>query len=79
MNDNEIYKKLSEVFFDVFDDESILLTPELTAKDIDEWDSLGHIRLIVSVEKFFSVKFTASEVGALKNVGEFVNLIKSKL
>jgi acyl carrier protein len=75
----EIYNQLTEVFQEIFDDENIVLKPEMTARDIDEWDSLSHIRLVVCVEKTFKVKFSASEVGTLKNVGEFVQLIKSKL
>jgi acyl carrier protein len=78
MDNPLIYSKLTTVFHDVFDDESIQLTPELTAEDVDSWDSLQHIRLIVSAEKAFAVKFSAAEVGLLKNVGDFVALIKSK-
>jgi acyl carrier protein len=72
------YDSLTQVFHDVFDDENIVVTPQLTADDIDEWDSLAHIRLVVAVEKKFSMKFSAAEVGRLKNVGEFVSLIESK-
>jgi len=63
----------------VFDDESIVVTPQLTADDVDEWDSLSHIRLVLAIEKKFGLKFSAAEVGRLKNVGEFVALIRSKL
>jgi len=72
------YEKLTQVFQHVFDDDSIVVTPELTAKDVDEWDSLGHMRLILAVEEAFRTKFSAAEVGRLKNVGEFVALIESK-
>jgi acyl carrier protein len=54
------------------------VTPELSAKDIDEWDSLSHIRLVVSIERSFHLKFSAAEIGELKNVGEFVDLIEMK-
>jgi len=70
---------LNEIFVDVFDDDSLVLKPEITADDVDGWDSLSHIRLVISVEKAFGLKFSASEVGKLKNVGEFVDLIKAKL
>ncbi|WP_367849539.1 acyl carrier protein [Rhodoferax sp. WC2427] len=73
-----IYAKLTAIFHDVFDDESIKVTPELTADDVDEWDSLAHIRLVLAIEKKFGLKFSAAEVGRLKNVGEFVALIQSK-
>ena len=75
---NPQYAKLTEVFHDVFDDDSIVVTPELTANDVEEWDSLSHIRLVVAVEKTFGLKFSAAEVGRLKNVGEFMSLIQSK-
>jgi acyl carrier protein len=79
MEEAQIYERLSGIFTDVFGDDTLKLTPQLTADDVDEWDSLTHIRLVISVEKAFGVKFSASEIGALKNVGEFVQLINSKL
>jgi acyl carrier protein len=78
MSTDPIYTKLTDIFHDVFDDDSIVVTPELTADDVDEWDSLSHIRLVLAVEKKFGLKFSAAEVGRLKNVGEFVSLIQSK-
>ncbi|MDB5799935.1 MAG: acyl carrier protein [Rhodocyclales bacterium] len=78
MDNQAIYDRLTEIFHDVFDDDSIVVTPELTASDIDEWDSLTHIRLVVSIERSFHLKFSAAEVGRLKNVGEFVELIRMK-
>jgi acyl carrier protein len=73
------YERLTKIFHDVFDDDELVVTPELSAKDVDEWDSLSHLRLVLSVEKSFGVKFSASEIARLKNVGEFVSLIHSKL
>lgn len=73
-----IYAQLTGLFQDVFDDEAIVVRPELTADDVDEWDSLAHIRLVLAIEKKFGLKFSAAEVGRLKNVGEFVSLIQSK-
>jgi acyl carrier protein len=78
MDSVAIYEKLTDVFHNVFDDNSFALSPELTASDIEDWDSLTHIRLVLSVERAFGVKFSAAEVGSLKNVGEFVSLIQSK-
>lgn len=72
-------EKLQEVFRDVFDDEDIELYPETTADDIDAWDSLTHVQLIVAVEKAFGLKFSTVEVMKLKNVGEFIALIDKKL
>jgi acyl carrier protein len=78
LDEAQIYAKLSEVFADVFDDESINMTPELSAEDVDGWDSLTHIRLILTVEKAFKVKFSTSEIGKLERVGDLVALIKLK-
>jgi acyl carrier protein len=79
MQSEEIYQQLSGIFADVFDDDAIVLKPAMTADDVDGWDSLTHIRLIISVEKAFKIKFSTAEVGKLKNVGEFVDLIASKV
>ena len=78
MDEPEIYARLSEIFHDLFDDDSIAVTPELSAKDVDGWDSLTHIRLILTIEKAFKIKFTTSEIGKLENVGELVTLIKAR-
>jgi acyl carrier protein len=78
MTTDAIYAKLTDIFHDVFDDEDIVVTPQLTASEVDEWDSLTHIRLVLAVEKKFGLRFSAAEVGRLKNVGEFVSLIQSR-
>lgn len=75
----QIYAKLAEIFRDIFDDDRLQVTPELTAADVEEWDSLNHIRLVVSIERAFGMSFSAAQVGRLKNVGEFAELIVSKL
>ena len=74
----EVYSKLTGVFRDVFDEDDLALTPQTTADDVDGWDSLSHIRLVLAVSKAFGVKFSASEIGSLKNVGEFADLIERK-
>lgn len=79
MATTEIYDMLTSIFRDLFDDEQILLAPETNADDIDEWDSLNHIRLMIEVQKAFGVKFSASEIGKLKDVGSLVELIQKKL
>ena len=78
MDEPEIYARLTEVFHDVFDEDSLKVTPELSAKDVDGWDSLTHIRLILTVEKKLKVKFTTAEIGRLGNVGDLATLIKAK-
>jgi acyl carrier protein len=76
--DDEIYAKMTEIFRDVFDDEAIKVTPDLTASDVPEWDSLSHIRLVLAVQKAFQTKFSAAQTANLKNVGEFVALIRAR-
>ena len=78
MDEPQIYARLVEIFQDVFDEDSIKLTPELSAKDVDGWDSLTHIRLILTIEKAFKIKFSTSEIGKLENVGDLVALIKAR-
>jgi acyl carrier protein len=78
MNEQQIYERLTTIFDDVFDTDSLILTPDLTAKDVDGWDSLAHIRLIVTIEKAFKIKFSASEIGRLENVGDLAALIQSR-
>ncbi|MCC8935231.1 MULTISPECIES: acyl carrier protein [Bradyrhizobium] len=78
MQKTEVYSKLTAVFQDVFDEDDLALTPQTTADDVDGWDSLSHIRLVLAVSKAFGVKFSASEIGNLKNVGEFADLIEKK-
>lgn len=79
MENAEIYQRLNGIFRDVFQEDDIVVRPDLTASDVDEWDSLSHIRLVLTVEKAFNIKFSASEIGNLKNVGEFVQVIQAKL
>jgi acyl carrier protein len=78
LEEGQIYSRLETVFSEVFDDFSVKLTPQLTAKDVDGWDSLTHIRLILTVEKAFKIKFSTSEIGKLENVGDLVALIARK-
>jgi len=78
MDEPQIYARLTEVFHDVFDEDSIRVTPELSAKDVEGWDSLKHIRLILTIEKAFQIKFSTSEIGKFKNVGDMVAIIRSR-
>jgi acyl carrier protein len=77
MDEAQIYVRLTSIFEDVFDEE-ITVTPGLSAKDVDSWDSLAHIRLLLTIEKNFHIKFSTSEVGKLENVAELVSLIKAR-
>jgi acyl carrier protein len=78
MNLDGIRDQLTPVFRDVMDRDDIVLSDALTAEDVEEWDSLSHIRLMVAVEKRFSVRFTNAEIAGLKDVGELVRLIAMK-
>ena len=79
MESTDLIDRITPVFREVFDDDGLVITPEMTADDIDEWDSLSHIRLIVSHEIEFDVKFKTTELSTLRNVGDFIDLLKSKL
>ncbi len=79
MSRDEVYEVLDEVFQDVFDDDSIMVHDDTTADDIEDWDSLEHINLIVAVEKAFKIKFSLGETTGMKNVGEMVDTILKKL
>ena len=75
MTRQEVFEALNGVFREEFDDDSIVVTDCTTADDIEDWDSLEHINLVVAVEKRFGIKFTMGEVTGMKNVGEMVDII----
>ncbi len=79
MNTEEIYNQLTNIFREELDNDQIEISPETTAEDIEEWDSLSHIQLIVAIEKFFKIRFTSSEIQSWDNVGEMVNSLEEKL
>ena len=79
MNREEVYEQLTQVFRDVFDNKDITINDNTTADDIDEWDSMEYINLIIAVEEEFSIKFTMGQVNGMKNVGEMVGLIIEKV
>jgi acyl carrier protein len=74
----EIYGKLTGILQDVFDDDTLVAQPHLSADSVDGWDSLSHVRFLLTIEKAFKIKFSAAEIGSLKNVGELVALIEKK-
>lgn len=76
---SDILKQVNAIFTDVLDNEAIVLTNETTAGDIDEWDSLSHIQLVVTIEKHFKIRFTSKEIQSWNNVGEMVNSIAGKI
>lgn len=72
-------ERLQVIFREVFDDENIILKRETTSADIDDWDSLAQINLIVAIEDEFKIKFNIEEISMLQNVGEMLDLIERKL
>ncbi len=76
--DDVILDKIRDIMIDTFDLDDLTITRETTAADIEEWDSLSHIRLIVAIERAFGVKFTNAEIEGLGNVGELVDTVRAK-
>jgi acyl carrier protein len=79
MDFNTILKQVNDIFIDVLDDESIKLTPETSAKDVEDWDSLNHIQLIVAIEKHFKLRFKSAEINTWANVGEMCEAIEKRV
>lgn len=75
----DILKQLTKIFWEVFNDEDIVLTRETTANDIDGWDSFAHLNLIMSIEEFFKIDITDEEAPSLQNIGDLVDLINLKV
>ena len=78
MTKEEILESIQPIFHDVFDDDELVIKSQTNGDSIDEWDSLAQINLVVEMEKKFLIKFTISELLALKNVGDMIDLIFSK-
>ncbi|NYT58413.1 acyl carrier protein [Alcaligenaceae bacterium] len=79
MTDNEILAALTDIFRDIFDDDSVVITPASSAYDFAAWDSLSNVNIMVATEMRFNVRFKTSEVEGLKNVGELIALTKKQL
>lgn len=75
----DIKAKLQDIFRDIFDDEELVIFDEMTADDIEDWDSLTHMQLIIEIEKTFNIKFSTMEIKSANNVGEFIGFIERKL
>lgn len=75
----EVQETLTDVFREVFDDDELVPYPAMTAKDVDGWDSLTHVRLLLTIERRFGVAITASEAARLQSVGELTSLLRAKL
>lgn len=79
MQEHEIYSALTEVFQDVFDNDSIVLTPEMTPSEIEGWDSARYITLVVATEARFGIRFQPVELESMRTVADFVRKIQGKL
>jgi acyl carrier protein len=79
MQQQDIYAQLTPIFHDLFDDETLVLTPAMSAANVAEWDSFNHINLIVAIESRFKVKFQTAELESMNSVGHLVDLIEKKL
>lgn len=79
MTNEDIQAKLVEVFRDVFEDDQLDISRTTTAEDVDGWDSLTHVSLMINVERAFGLKFSSTQVASLKNVGELIDLVSARV
>lgn len=79
MTREEVFEKLNTIFRNNFDDEDIILLNETSSNDIEDWDSLEQINLVVAIQDEFGIKFNIDEVNAMNNVGEMVDFILEKI
>ena len=79
MDDEEILRRIEEVVRDQLDDETIALNGSTRADEVDGWDSLAHVRIMIAVEEEFGVRFQTSEITSLKNIGGLVDLVRARL
>ena len=79
MDFSEILKQVNDIFIDVLDEEKIVLSGTTKASDVEEWDSLTHIQLIVAIEKHFKIHFNSAEIRNWNNVGELCNTINNRI
>jgi len=75
----ELLDRLNEIFCEVFDDDEINISPAMTANDVNGWDSLSHVNLIVTIESRFNITFSQKELLTFKNVGDLLNSIRTKI
>lgn len=74
----DVTERLTRVFRNIFQDDSIILNPQMTADDVEGWDSLSHVNLIIAVEIEFGIEFTQAEIRTFENVGALINAIEKK-
>ncbi len=79
MTREEVFEKITAIFREEFDDDSLIIADSTNSADIEDWDSLAHVELVMAMEKEFGMKFNLKEVGKLQNVGEMADLILRKM
>jgi len=79
MDKNQILKEITTIFADILDDEELVLTPSTVATDVEGWDSLSHVLLVVAVEKHFKIRFSSKEIQSWKNIGELIESVAVKI
>jgi acyl carrier protein len=79
MERNDVLKKVNDVFKDILDNDNIILRDETTANDIEEWDSLAHVQLVVAIERSFKIRFTSREIQSWENIAEMLDCICDKI
>jgi len=79
MNKDRVLTRVNEIFRDVLDNEHLIITYQTTANDVEDWDSLNHIQLVVAIEKQFNLRFTSREILGWRNVGEMIDSIIKKI
>jgi acyl carrier protein len=75
---DDILSRVQSIMADTFDDDDLAITPVTTAADVEDWDSLSHIRLVVAIEREFGIKFANAEIEGLQNVGDLIDAIETK-
>jgi acyl carrier protein len=78
MSREELFKKVQEIFRDIFDDDSLIIDDSTNSSDIDDWDSLNHINLVVAIESEIDIKFSFDDLATLKDVGAMLDLMMVK-
>lgn len=75
---SSILDRLTDILRDVFDQDDLVATPQMTARDVEGWDSLGNVQVFLAVEQRFKVRFSAAEIGSIDDVGDLVAMIAKK-